>query len=139
MRLRDSVSELIAPRIQTLRAIRHAKHDIASRGYVRAAKRTLLVSEDRNNLIVDLHLQVVVDRFLRGELQPKRHVLRFGGVIAKYIVSGKLDSIGAVPEQPFLARIKIDVDMDSAALDRQRDISLDLLFMDYKLSTFHGG
>ena len=90
-------------------------------------ERSLVVDCERDWLVVDFHLQVVVHGFLGGKLQAEVDRLGLRGVVAEGVVSGKLDRIGAVPKQSFLPGIKMKVNVDAAGFERQGNLALHLV------------
>src|ERR1700722_5483568 len=138
-RLDNSLSPLVAPTIQTLRAIRNVQVSNFSRPQGRPPHRALIVSSQCNRLIVHLHLQPIVDGLLRGEFQPEIYRLPLRRVVPERIVGSKINRVGAVPQQSLLPWIEMEVHPNAACFHWQKNLPVHGPAVNDHLAVFNRG
>src|SRR5262249_31797244 len=114
MHLRNTIGQLVPPIVQTLRTISYVQRGGSLRSNHRVSRRTLLVGCEWNFAPINRQYESVVHRPLRRKWQPKIYRLWFITFIPIYIISRKVHHVCAVPEQPLLPMIQIQIDFDSA-------------------------
>src|SRR6185437_4824309 len=82
---------------------------------------------DWHTVAVNCECEIVEDGLRGREVELELDGLFFVACVTKAVDAGEVDCVSAVPEQPFLAVLQIEIDVNLAALEGQRR---DLVFAD---------
>src|SRR5262249_53247821 len=131
-----AISQLVAPRVQALRAIGDVESRCLLGGNRGLRPRTLVVGHDVPFFAINAHFESIVQRALRRQLQVEAHDLWLLRNITKFVIAGKAAIVGAVPKQTFLAMIEIQIDLYLGRVEGQRYVALLLFLMNDSFASF---
>src|SRR6266851_4173579 len=118
--IRILARERVSPTVEALRAIGRVQHGLRAGRQPRPGQRLRSAERDRQRLVVQKQLHVVVHRLLRGKRQLNHELFVPRSRILKRVSSVEIHLVRAEPQQPFLPVIDVQGRCNAARVNLHR-------------------
>src|SRR6266851_4366801 len=118
--IRILAREGVSPTVEALRAIGRVQHGLRAGRQPRPGQRLRSAERDRQRLVVQKQLHVVVHRLLRGKRQLNHELFVPRSRILKRVSSVEIHLVRAEPQQPFLPVIDVQGRCNAARVNLHR-------------------
>ncbi len=118
--IRTRARKGVSPAIESLRTIRRVQHGLRTGRHPRSRHRLRSAERDRQRLVIQKQLHVVVHRLLRGKRQLNHELFVPRSRILKRVSSVEIHLVRAEPQQPFLAVIDVQGRCNAARVNLHR-------------------